>query len=99
MIKESLQHRLQTKYQDLIFNEKNSKLTLKGKIFVITGTLPNLSREDAKKNIIENGGKVSSSVSTNTDYLLAGDKAGSKYKEAEKLGIKIIKEEEFLKML
>ncbi len=82
-----------------IYNEKNKKQTLGGKTFVITGTLTNLSREDIKKKIMENGGKVSSSVSTKTDYLLEGEKAGSKYKEAQKLGVKIISEQEFLKML
>lgn len=70
-----------------------------GKIFVLTGTLPSLSREDAKKKIIENGGKVSSSVSIKIDFVLAGDSAGIKYKEAQKLGVKIISEEEFLKMI
>lgn len=70
-----------------------------GKVFVLTGTLPTLSRDDAKKKIIENGGKVSGSVSTKTDFVLAGDNAGSKYNEAKKLGVQILTEDEFLKML
>ena len=82
-----------------IYHEKVKKGSLLGKTFVLTGTLPTMSREDAKKKILENGGKVSSSVSIKTDYLLAGEEAGSKYKEAQKLGVKIITEQEFLKMI
>jgi DNA ligase (NAD+) len=67
----------------------------KGLTFVLTGTLPNLSRNDATQ-IIENfGGKVSSSVSKNTSYVLAGEEAGSKLIKAQTLGIKIINENEF----
>lgn len=82
-----------------VIEEKKKKGNLSGKVFVLTGTLPTLSREDAKKKIIENGGKVSSSVSYKTDFLLAGDEAGSKLKDAQKLGIKIIAETEFLKII
>jgi len=71
----------------------------KGQTFVITGTLPTLSREDAKKMIKERGGKVSSSVSPKTEYVLAGDDPGNKYDDAKRLTIKIIDEEEFRKML
>lgn len=70
-----------------------------GKVFVLTGTLPTLSREDAKKKIIENGGKVAGSVSLKTNFVLAGESAGSKYNDAKKLGVKILQEDEFLKML
>jgi DNA ligase (NAD+) len=77
----------------------NKEGSLYSKVFVLTGTLPTLSREDAKKMIIENGGKVSGSVSTKTDFVLAGDSAGSKYNEAKKLGVQILTEDEFLKML
>jgi DNA ligase (NAD+) len=69
------------------------------KTFVLTGTLPTLSRDEAKKIIIAHGGKVSGSVSKNTSYVLAGESAGSKLDEAEKLGVKIIDEETFLKMM
>lgn len=62
--------------------------------FVITGTLPTLSRKEAAALIEENGGKVSGSVSKKTDYLLAGTDAGSKLAKAKELGIKIISEEE-----
>jgi DNA ligase (NAD+) len=82
-----------------IEKEKNISQKLAGKVFVLTGTLPNLGREEAKKMIIERGGKVSSSVSTKTDYLLAGKEPGQKYKEAQKLKIKIIDEQEFQELL
>ena len=72
---------------------------LKDKIFVLTGTLDTLSRDDAKKMIIKEGGRVSGSVSSKTDYVLAGEEAGSKLAEAQKLGVKIIGEKEFLKMV
>ncbi len=70
-----------------------------GKTFVLTGTLPTLTRSEASKLIEDNGGKVSSSVSKKTNYVLAGDEAGSKLKKAQDLGISILTEEEFLKML
>jgi DNA ligase (NAD+) len=69
-----------------------------GKTFVLTGTL-SMSREEAKKKIQDNGGRVASSVSTKTDYVLVGENPGSKADEAEKLGVKIISEEVFLKMI
>ncbi len=72
---------------------------ISGKIFVLTGTLPTLKRNDAKKMIEERGGKVSGSVSKKTDFLLAGDAAGSKLTKAEELGIKIINEEEFKNLI
>ncbi len=73
--------------------------TFAGKTFVLTGTLPNLSREAAKKMIKERGGKVSSSVSKKTDYVLAGESPGSKLDDAEKLGVAVIDEAEFEKLL
>jgi DNA ligase (NAD+) len=69
------------------------------KTFVLTGTLPTLSRDDAKKIILAQGGKTSGSVSKKTDYVLAGENPGSKYDEAQILGVKIIDEEQFLKMV
>ncbi len=73
-------------------------LKLKGKVFVITGTLESLSRDEIKKKIINEGGRISSSVSSKTDYVLVGEEPGSKYDDAKKLGIKILNEKEFLKM-
>lgn len=66
--------------------------------FVITGTLPTLAREDAKRMIKDRGGKVSGSVSKKTDYLLLGAEPGSKFDDAKKFGVKIVEEKEFLKM-
>lgn len=70
-----------------------------GQTFVLTGTLPTLSREDAKKLIKERGGKVSSSVSKKTDYVLAGEDPGSKYDEAVHLNLRILDEDTFMTML
>jgi DNA ligase (NAD+) len=72
---------------------------LVGKTFVITGTLPNLSREEATQRIEEAGGKVTGSVSKKTDYLLLGADPGSKLAKAEKVGTEIIDEEAFLGLL
>ncbi|MSU62492.1 MAG: NAD-dependent DNA ligase LigA [Pedosphaera sp.] len=70
-----------------------------GKTFVLTGTLPTLSRDEASAMIRKAGGNVSSSVSKKTDYVLAGDEAGSKIDKARELGINVLNENEFLKML
>lgn len=72
---------------------------LEGWTFVITGTLPSLSRNEAKDLIEQHGGKVTGSVSKNTDYLLAGEKAGSKLTKAESLGVTIIDEEKLHQMI
>jgi NAD-dependent DNA ligase len=69
-----------------------------GKTFVLTGTLPTLTREEAAAKIESLGGKVSGSVSKKTDFVVAGEEAGSKLDKAQKLGVKIIDEKEFLKM-
>lgn len=70
-----------------------------GKTFVLTGTLPGYKREEAAALILERGGKVSSSVSKKTNYVLAGADAGSKLAKAESLGITVIDEEAFRAML
>ncbi len=81
--------------------EKKSGTTelLLGNTFVITGTLPTLSRNEATELIKQNGGKVSGSVSSKTNYLLAGEEAGSKLDKANKLGVRVISEQELLDML
>ena len=70
-----------------------------GKTFVLTGTLPTMKRSEASKIIESLGGKTSSSVSKKTDYVLAGEEAGSKLTKAQSLGITVITEEEFLEMV
>ena len=70
-----------------------------GKTFVLTGTLPTYTRNEAKALIEKNGGKVSSSVSKKTDYVLAGEDAGSKLTKAQQLGVQILSEEELNRML
>jgi DNA ligase (NAD+) len=72
---------------------------LAGKTFVLTGTLPNMSREEAKEKIESEGGKVSGSVSKKTDYVVAGTEAGSKLTKAQELGITILDESALLELL
>lgn len=72
---------------------------LTGKTFVLTGSLEQLTRDEAKQRIKEQGGNVSSSVSRNTSFVVAGDDPGSKYDEAQELGVPTLSEQEFLKML
>lgn len=78
---------------------QKEKGKLKGLNFVLTGSLMSMTREEAKKRIREEGGDVSEVVSKNTDFLIVGENPGSKLEKAKKLNIKIINEEEFLKML
>jgi DNA ligase (NAD+) len=70
-----------------------------GKTFVLTGALEGYSRDEAAALIKERGGKVSGSVSKNTDYLLVGDEPGSKYDKAKELGVEMLSEEQFKKLL
>ncbi len=72
---------------------------LKGKTFVFTGTLAKLTRQEAERKVRMLGGDPSGSVSKETDYVVIGENPGSKYDEAKELGVKIISEDEFLKML
>src|SRR2546421_9346648 len=76
-----------------------AQLPLAGKTFVLTGTLPSMAREEATEKIEALGGHVSGSVSKKTDYVVAGTEAGSKLDKAKELGVKIIDEAEFKKML
>ncbi|MCC8192952.1 MAG: NAD-dependent DNA ligase LigA [Ruminococcus sp.] len=84
---------LNTVYESQVQDDRFS-----GKTFVLTGTLPTLKRKEAEAIIEKFGGKSSGSVSKNTDYLLAGEQAGSKLTKAQALGVTIIDEETFLKM-
>lgn len=77
--------------------QKGDKLA--GLTFVITGTLPTMKREEAKALIEQNGGKATGSVSKKTSYLLAGEEAGSKLTKAQSLGVPVLDEEQFLKMI
>jgi DNA ligase (NAD+) len=70
-----------------------------GKTFVLTGTLPRLSRDEASALIRNAGGSVTGSVSKNTDFLLAGENAGSKLDKAMELGVEVLSEEQFVVML
>ena len=91
--------RLQEKGVNMQYTSSVESDVLKGRTIVVTGTLPTLSRDEAEKLILDNGGKTSSSVSKKTSYVLAGEKAGSKLDKANSLGIPVITEEEFLKMI
>ena len=83
---------------NLTYSKKTTDNRFEGMTFVLTGTLPTYSRDEASEIIERYGGKTSSSVSKNTSYVLAGEKAGSKLSKAEQLGVKIIDEKEFISM-
>ncbi|MDD4900844.1 MAG: NAD-dependent DNA ligase LigA [Patescibacteria group bacterium] len=85
------------KVKSLKATSENAKLA--GKIFVLTGSLEKLTREQAKAKIRELGGDISSSVSKTTDYVVAGAEPGSKLEKAKKLGVKVIGEDGFLKII
>jgi len=72
---------------------------LEGKSFVFTGTLSKFSREEARRLVEIQGGKASSTVNRSTDYVVAGEKTGSKHSKAKELGVKVISEEEFLRII
>lgn len=91
--------RLRAAGVDLTYTSTQKGNNFDGKIFVLTGTLPTLKRNDAKKLIESYGGKVSGSVSKNTDFVVAGEEAGSKLDKALSLGIKVLSESELTEML
>jgi len=93
-----LVNRLKNCGVNTVYSNAVSGDTLAGLTFVLTGTLPNLKREEAKEIIEKLGGKCTGSVSKKTDYVVAGEAAGSKLTKAEQLGIKVISEEELLSM-
>ena len=78
--------------------EKKSSI-FEGLTFVLTGTLPTMTRDEASELIKERGGKVSGSVSKKTSYVLAGEEAGSKLTKAKDLGVTVIDENQFLEMI
>ena len=83
-----------------IENPKKKKLgKFAGKTFVFTGEMESMSRDEAKAKVRELGGDPSETVSKNTDYVVVGSAPGSKYARAQKLGIKILDEKEFLKLI
>jgi DNA ligase (NAD+) len=71
---------------------------LAGMTFVVTGTLPALSRDEAKELIVSRGGKVTDSVSKNTSYLVLGENPGSKLEKARSLGVKVIGEDDLKRL-
>ncbi len=73
--------------------------SISGLTFVITGTLPTMARAEMEELVKKHGGKISSSVSKKTDYLIAGEKAGSKLTKAQQLGVRVLSEEEVHKLL
>jgi len=79
--------------------EKLESNKFSGKTFVLTGTLAGMTRDEAGERIRANGGKVTSSVSKNTDYVVAGEDPGTKYDMAKKLGVAVLSEDEFKKLL
>ena len=83
------------KYQ----SAETKTVDLAGKTVVVTGMLPTLSREEAEEAIRSAGGKAAGSVSKKTDYLLAGDKAGSKLAKAQELGVPILDEDGFRRLI
>lgn len=91
--------RLRAAGVDLTYTSTQKGNNFDGKTFVLTGTLPTLKRSDAKKLIESYGGKVSGSVSKNTDFVVAGEEAGSKLDKALSLGIKVLSEAELTEML
>lgn len=94
----TLEHLLEHIIVEKIQATQTSK-KLQGKTFVVTGTLQSLSRDEIKALILSHGGKVTSTVSKNTDYVVVGENPGSKYTEAQKLGIELLEESSFMRLV
>ena len=91
--------RLQASGVNFAQTAKAESSEFSGLTFVLTGTMESLSRAEAGEQVRARGGSVSSSVSKNTSYFVAGDNAGSKLAKAEELGVKVLDEAAFLKLL
>jgi DNA ligase (NAD+) len=96
---QALVQRLKDAHIDMTAEKKQRTTQLEGLTFVLTGSLPTFSRDEAKAMIIAASGKVTSVVTKKTNYLVAGEKAGSKLDEARKLGVRIIDEAELISLL
>jgi DNA ligase (NAD+) len=83
----------------IIEKKEKKKLFLKGKVFVFTGTLDSMTRDEAKKRVVELGGEVTNSISKRVNVLVVGREPGSKLEKAKKMGIRIIGEKDFLSLL
>jgi DNA ligase (NAD+) len=100
--KKNLEFLEKLKKAGIVITTQNSKLKtqkLKDKIFVLTGEMESMTRDEAREKIRELGGDVSGSVSKNTDWVVAGSEPGSKLDKAQKLGVKILSEQGFLKLI
>lgn len=96
---EDLLQRLTASGVNMVYRSQRKSDALLGKTFVVTGTLPTLTRNEAEALIVQNGGKATGSVSKKTSFVLAGEAAGSKLTKAQQLGVTVLNEEEFLHML
>ena len=83
----------------MIKRQESGTKKLSGKTFILTGGLESMTRDEAKQRIRKLGGEISESVSKDINFVIVGSEPGSKYKKAQKLGIKIIKEQEFLNLI
>ncbi len=82
-----------------IKNPKKTSQKLRNKVFVLTGSLEKMSRDEAKEKIRKLGGSISSSVSVKTDFVVAGEKSGTKLRKANELNVKVLNEDDFIKMI
>lgn len=97
--KENQKHLRELLNEIVVLEEDRKSGKFSGKTFVLTGTLSTLSRDEAKERIRKLGGSVASSVSKETDFVVAGESPGSKYEKAKELGVLILSEDEFLKQI